>query len=134
MIESRRMLNEVIVSLRNVIAPAIAEPYPKTQAYMAAVILEMVARQVEERTDLATAKRAAIASSFETLGRSEEVGRLIADLPRDEGGLCQLIERLYAERQHLGEELFTNANKRVHETLRALLDQDLKVAGGKAEG
>ncbi len=134
MIESRQMLNEVIASLRNVIAPAIADPYPKTQAYMAAVILEMVARQVEERTDLGTAKRAAIELSFEALARNEAVGRLVADLPRNEGGLCQLIERLYAERQHLGEELFTTANKRVRETLRALLDQDLKVAGGKAEG
>ena len=42
MIPVKHLLGEVIASLRNVIAPAIAEPYPKAQAYMAAVILEFV--------------------------------------------------------------------------------------------
>jgi hypothetical protein len=53
-------LGEVVVALRNVIATAIAEPYPKTQAYMAALILEFVARQVEERADIAHSRHAAI--------------------------------------------------------------------------
>jgi len=43
-----------------------------------------------------------------------------------------LIEHLHSERAGLGEETFMAANRRIRETLRALLDADLKVAG-KAE-
>jgi hypothetical protein len=60
MIPAKQLLREVVSALRNVIAAAIAEPYPKTQAYMAALILEFVARQVEERADIAHSRHAAI--------------------------------------------------------------------------
>jgi len=46
MIPAKQLIGEVVSSLRNVIGPAIDEPYPKAQAYMAAVILEFVSRQV----------------------------------------------------------------------------------------
>jgi hypothetical protein len=133
MIEPRRMLSEVIESLRKVIAPAIAEPYPKTQAYMAAVILEMVARQIEERTDLAESKQVTLASLFESLTRIREAGQSSDGVPKTEEGLCELIEHLYAQRETLDDETFTRANHLIRESLRHLLDQDLKVAGGKAE-
>jgi hypothetical protein len=47
----------------------------------------------------------------------------------NETELSKLIERLYAERGRLGEETFAAANNRVRQTLRKLLDQELKVAG-----
>src|SRR2546430_10911786 len=109
MIPAKQLLSEVAASLRNVIGPAIAEPYPKAQAYMAAVILEFVSRQVEERSDIAQGKQDAIAAMFEALALV--AGANIADdIPPTEDGLSQLIERLYAQRPHLGEQAFAAAN------------------------
>ena len=129
MIPVKRLLNEVVASLRNVIAPAIAEPYPKAQAYMAAVILEFVTRQVDERVDLAEGKQAALDALFDRLLRIGVVQPAAGVDAASEAHLCDLIERLYAERESLGEAVFTAANQLVRETLRQLLDQDLKVAG-----
>jgi len=124
---AKQLINEVAASLRGVIAPALAEPYPKIQAYMAAVILEFVARQVDERTDIADGKQAAISSLFSELGRLDDKRLAAGEL--SEAGLCELIERLYAEREKLGEATFTAANQLVRGTLRRLLDQELTVVG-----
>lgn len=130
MIDARRMLNEVIVALRTVIAPAIAEPYPKTQAYMAAVILEMVARQVEERTDLGMAAHETIAELFASLRKIDGLGPKLENIASSEAGLNELIERLYADRDMLGK-AFAAANQQIRDALRRMLDQELKVASGK---
>ena len=121
------MLEEVIASLRGVIAPAISAPYPKTQAYMAAVILETLSRAIEERSDLAEARKRSIDRLFVDLG---ELG---IDLPQgeDEASLARLVEMLYTDRERLGEERFAAANRRVRQTLRDLLDADLKIASSK---
>jgi hypothetical protein len=42
MLQAKILLTEVVGSLRNVIGPAVNNPYAKSQAYMAAVILEFV--------------------------------------------------------------------------------------------
>ena len=130
MLSANRFLDEVITSLRTVIAPAISEPYPKAQAYMAAVILEFVSRQVEERGDIAQGKEQALAALF------EDLSKLLSNQPLEdregesqEARLCRVIEQLYAQRSRLGEDVFTTANQRVRHTLRQLLDEELKVAG-----
>jgi len=133
MIAAHRLLEEVIASLRNVIAPAIAEPYPKSQAYMAAVILEFVSRQVEERHDIDEEKARTLNDLFHAVtallaGKDPAV----ANTPDQEARLGRLIEWLYAEKDRLGPETFAAANQRVRTALRQLLDQELKVAG-KAE-
>jgi hypothetical protein len=130
MLPARRFLDEIVVSLRTVIAPAIADPYPKAQAYMAAVILELVARQVEERGDLARAKAHALEQLFDDLS----AGLAGRGLPGPDGAgaearLCRVIEWLYAEREGLGPDVFAAAHDRVRRALRQLLDEDLKVAG-----
>jgi hypothetical protein len=132
MIPARNLINEIVVSLREVIAPAIAEQYPKSQAYMAAVILEFVARQVEERSDVEEQKHAAMMELMRDLARLPQVAKLVRGDHLSEAGLCDLIEHLYSQRAALGEETFMAANRRIRETLRALLDAELKIAG-KAE-
>jgi hypothetical protein len=133
MIPAKQILNQIVTSLREVIAPAIAEPYPKGQAYMAAVVLEFVARQVEERSDIDQQKNSAMLELLEDLSRLPQLNGLVRGDDLNEAGLCELIEHLYAERSRLGEETFAAANRRIREALRQLLDQDLKVAG-KAAG
>jgi hypothetical protein len=133
MIPVKHLLDEVVASLKNVIAPAVAEPYPKAQAYMAAVILEFIARQVDERVDLAAGKQTALDELFARLSRIGALQPVVGDGAASEARLCELIERLYTERSSLGEEVFTAANRLVRETLRQLLDHDLKVAGPAQE-
>jgi len=131
MLAAHHLLKEVIASLRNVIAPAVADPYPKSQAYMAAVILEFIARQVEERSDSSKAKEHVLDDLF------SDLRLLITDKvpsskdPDQEARLCRLIEWLYTEKDRLGPEAFTAANQKVRTALRQLLDQELKIAGTK---
>ena len=131
MLAAHHLLKEVIASLRTVIAPAVADPYPKSQAYMAAVILEFIARQVEERSDSSKEKEHVLDDLF------SDLGSLITDKvpsskdPDQEARLCRLIEWLYTEKDHLGPEAFAAANQKVRTALRQLLDQELKIAGTK---
>jgi hypothetical protein len=131
MLPAKRLLDEVISSLRTVIAPAIVDPYPKSQAFMAAVILEFVAQQVTERSDIATAKHATLDAAFADLAELFDTSEIELGERDPEARLCSMIERLYAQRETLGEEVFTTANRRIRQALRKLLDQDLKVASQK---
>jgi len=133
MIAARQLISEIVTSLREVIAPAVAEPYAKSQAYMAAVVLEFVARQVEERSDIEAEKHAALMELMRDLARLPEVSALIRGDHLSEAGLCDLIEHLYGARARLDDATFAAANRRIRQTLRELLDGELKVAG-KAEG
>ncbi|HEX4210970.1 MAG TPA: hypothetical protein VHY56_11290 [Candidatus Binataceae bacterium] len=119
--------------MRNVIGPAVTEPFQKSQAYMAAVVLEFVARQVEERSDIAEEKQTALHALFQDLLRSPETNTVVAAAHAEtEAALCEVIERIYQNRETMGDEAFVIANRRVRQTLRQLLDQELKIAG-KAE-
>ena len=129
MLTAHHLLEEVIASLRNVIAPAIADPYPKAQAYMTAVILEFVSRQVEERKDIPGEKEHILNNLFADLGSLLSDKALASQDPGQEARLSRLIEWLYTEKERLGPEAFTAANQRVRAALRQLLDQELKIAG-----
>jgi len=132
MLTAHRLLEEIIASLRNVIAPAIADPYPKAQAYMTAVILEFVSRQVEERQDVPHEKEQILHNLFADLGSLLNEKIPASQDPDKEARLCRLIEWLYTEKERLGPETFNTLNQKVRTTLRQLLDQELKIAG-KAE-
>jgi hypothetical protein len=128
MIPAKQLIGEVVNSLRNVIGPAVNEPFQKSQAYMAAVVLEFMARQVAERADVALEKEAALHSLFHDLLSLPKAKAAITPGVETEAALCEVIERLYASRAAMGEEAFAIANRRVRQTLRQLLDQDLKIA------
>jgi hypothetical protein len=128
MLPPHRFLDAVIASLRDVIAPAIADPYAKGQAYMAAVLLEFVSRQVEERVDIEVEKARALEALSGDLA-AVLAHRAVPGPDDGEARLCRLIEWLYAERERLGGDTFAAANGRVRRALRQLLDAELKVAG-----
>jgi hypothetical protein len=129
MIRAKQLLNEIARSLRTVIAPAVGEPYAKSQAFMAAVILEFVSRQVEERGDVAAAKHAALHELFQDLMRLPDTKGIAGAGEESEAALCELIEQLYAQRESLGAEAFNAANSRIRTALRQILDQELRIAG-----
>ncbi len=130
---AKQLLQEVIASIRNVIAPAIADPYPKSQAYMAAVILEFIARQVEERSDIAAAKSRIYARLFEDLAAMPELGEIARGGGDPDQRLCEIIDQLYAERKRMGEAAFAAIDDRIRRALRSLLDEELKVAEAKQD-
>lgn len=106
MLTAHHLFKEVIASLRNVVAPAIADPYPKSQAYMAAVILEFVSRQVEERRDIDQEKQQTLNRLF------HDLSAFLADKTPSsasetdyEARLCRLIEWLYNEKSGLDQRL-----------------------------
>ncbi len=125
------MLNEVIAALREVIAPAIDAPYPKSQAYMAAVILEIVAKGTEDKNDRAAAKTQAIEALLTDLrARGGAVAELAgAGGGGDEDRLANLVADLHAARERLGEAEFAAVRARLRQALREVLDRDLAVAG-----
>jgi hypothetical protein len=131
MLAAHHLLKEVIASLRTVIAPAVADPYPKSQAYMAAVILEFIARQVEERSGSSKEKEHVLDDLFSDLRLLITDNVPASKDPDQEARLCRLIEWLYTEKDRLGPEAFTAANQKVRTALRQLLDQELKIAGTK---
>ncbi|MBV8055018.1 MAG: hypothetical protein JO071_07235 [Deltaproteobacteria bacterium] len=128
MISTKQLMSEIVNSLRNVIAPAIDEPYPKAQAYMAAVILEFVSRQVEERADIEQQKDAALDALFDDLVNLADISRFGGGQAEGEMRLGHLIQWLYEQRGRLGEAAFAAANQRIRRTLRLMLDQELKIA------
>jgi len=132
MITAHKLLGEIVRSLRTVIGPAIPDPYPKAQAFMAAVVLEFIARQVEERQDIPLEKEHILNSLFSDLP-SLLAGKEFPDTHNTdkEERLCRLIEWLYTEKDRLGPEVFNSTNQQIRTALRQLLNQELKVAGTK---
>ena len=134
--QPEELLERMARTLRSDIAPAIADPYPKTQAFMASVILEKLARQLRLADAHARADRedqAALVDDLARLVGSATPPRLADALKKqaaDEGAaaLGQLVEALYAERDELGPQRFDELLGRVRRTLRARLDRQLEYA------
>ena len=133
MLPARMLIGEIVASLRNVIGPAISEPYPKAQAYMAATILEFVSRQIEDRGATESQKTEIIEALFDDLPKLGLPDRVVSGASRDEAGLSDLVERLYGARSEIGDAAFESANHRVRQTLRKLLNLELTITGKSGE-
>jgi|SRR5208282_270621 len=132
MLPAKHLLTEVIDSLRNVIGPAVKDPYSKSQAYMAAVILEFVSRQIEDRSDLESIEQLALTELFDDLSRFPDLAEIVErDGPDLRSRLCHTIEALHRARGQISPQSFDRANLRVRLALRQLLDGELKVANGR---
>jgi hypothetical protein len=133
MLSAKLLVGEIVSSLRQVIGPAISEPYPKAQAYMAATILEFVARQIEERGASDSEREAVLEALFDDIGKLGLPARIARVDARDEAAFSELIAQLYQVRGEIGESVFAAANQRVRRALRDLLNLDLEIAGKEGE-
>ena len=133
-----QLLERIAGLLRREIGPAVEQDYPRTQAFMAAVVLQKLGRQLA----LAEAHRAADSADMAALiadldaalavaAVPPEVAAAVAALARDRTttALCALIEALYAHRTALGAARFEALLGRVRRTLRADIDRRLEFAG-----
>ena len=133
MLSAKLLVGEIVTSLRQVIGPAISEPYPKGQAYMAATILEFVARQIEERGGSDSKKEAVLEALFDDIGKLGLPAGIASAGSREAAALSDLISNLYQARSVIGEDAFAAANLRVRRALRDLLNFDLEIAGKEGE-
>lgn len=131
------LLARIAQTLKQEVGPAIDAEYPKTQAFMAAVVLQKLSVQVA----LARTHEQAEAADFDALitdleslliGRKGPGGvqQASADLARsrDPAALCRFIEALYAARAVLGEAHFGQLLGRVRQTLRANIERRVEYA------
>jgi len=131
------LLQRIASTLKGDVAPAIDDEYPKTQAFMAAVVLQKLGRQL----DLEGAHRSADAADLRALlddlrgvlGGGEMPASVTGAVQtltwtRDAAALCALIEVLYASRAELGAARFDALLGRVRETLRASIDRRMEYA------
>ena len=128
------LLSRLSGTLRSEIGPAVEALVPRTQAFMAAVVLEKLARQQQLAQEHAAADRADLDRLFADLGAHLEGGDVppsvagaLAAARADDGyaGLCPLIEALYASRADLGDARFDDTLGRVRLALRGRLDRQL---------
>lgn len=131
------LLRRMAHTLKREIGPAIADEYPKTQAFMAGVVLEKLARQLELAPLHAAAESADIAALLSALGEllapavvpaALSVALVALARTRDQTALSGLVGALYETRTALGTELFDRTLGRVRETLRAGIDRQLAYA------
>jgi hypothetical protein len=132
------VLQRIAQTLRQEIGPAIDAEYPRTQAFMAAVVLQKLGRQLALATEHATAETADLTALLADLRELLEDGHAPAPVraaadglaqTRDSAALCRLIEAIYGARAPLGEARFAALLGRIRQTLRRSIDRRLAVAG-----
>jgi len=128
------LLRSLAVALRQRIGPEVQEPFARTQAFMAAVILEKLAGQVANAAAddvAATAERAALVAELRAGAAGHATVLAAVDAVAADGGDAAwngLVSALYAERDALGAPTFDRLLGRVRTALRARLDRALAYA------
>ena len=117
------LLERIARTLKKDIGPAVDAAYPKTQAFMAAVVLQKLAGQLHE---LGEELSQLTASNAIPAPLAEALRTLRQDL--DTASVSGLIETLYATRSELGERRFASLLSRVRIRLRARIDREMVYA------
>lgn len=124
-------------TLRHEIGPAVADPFARTQAFMASVILEKLSAQLRLAPEHAAAEAADLAALVADLDPLLAAGPVppavtaAADgLRRGEGAnaLSGLVTALWAGRADLGDERFEALLGRARTTMRARIDRQMAYA------
>jgi len=130
------LLQRIAETLRKEIGPAVDAEYPKTQAFMAGVVLHKLGQQLT----LADPHRRAAAADLDSLVPAlrqllsttapHAVIRALDTLAtaRNPAAVCALIEALYAARAVLGEASFGTVLARIRVTLRGEIDRRMEYA------
>jgi len=127
------LLARMAATLRRDIGPAIGDAFPKTQAFMAAVILDKLAGEVRSAVDderaaaadhdaLVADLRGAL-SSDSPAGLAAAVDRFAGD--RSEPAWSALVRAVYDARHELGDARFADLIGRIRVALRGRLDRAL---------
>lgn len=130
------LLERIARTLKTDIGPAVEAAYPKTQAFMAAVVLQKLAGQLRLAGEHAAANRRNVQELATELAGDLDTAtppalRTAVQTMRnalDTASVSGLIETLYATRSELGEAGFARLIGRVRVRLRARLDREMSYA------
>ena len=131
------LLQRIAETLKTTIGPAVADDYARTQAFMAAVILQKLGQARERAEEHARAQTddletlcLQLAGFAETAPLPSALGRAIAGLAdaRTPAALCALIDALYASREVLGAKTFDALLTPVRRCLRRDIDRRMEYA------
>ena len=125
--------------LKREIGPAVESDYPKTQAFLSAVVLEKVSaelRLADAHAKAGGADRTALVADLEAGmtdapdGSARDASRPSRRKGADDGdaALCGFIEALYGNRDALGRECFDRLLGRVRQDLRRGIDRRMEIA------
>lgn len=132
-----QLLERISHTLKHDIGPAVVGDYARTQAFMAAVVLQKLGRQLGLEAVHRAADEADLLALLDELRAEAEraplpakVGAALAELAgaHDDAALCGLITALYAERGALGDARFDALLGRVRSNLRASIDRRMVYA------
>ncbi len=132
-----QLLERIATTLKRDIGPAVESEYPKTQAFMAGVVLQKLGRQLGLQTVHSAADEADTQALLGDLRLALEqapapaaVAAAVATLAaqHDAEALCNLITALYDSRAALGEARFDALLGRVRKNLRATIDRRMVYA------
>lgn len=123
------LLERIAGTLRTEIGPAVNGEYPRTQAFMAAVVIERIARGLRADDAVTQHELSDLSADLAHLG-ALDVGavRDAARSATDDAGLVALIHAIYDACDELGTHRFDGALQRVRATLRARIDRRVEVA------
>ena len=131
------LLTRIADTLRRDIGPAVTDEFAKTQAFMAAVVLQKLAAQLAHTDEHAHAHRAdmdALIADLETtraaseLPQTSELAITTLARQRNKAALSDLVAALYADRACIGEDLFAQLLQRVRRALRADINRQMVYA------
>ena len=122
--------------------PAVEADYPKTQAFLGAVVLEKMSaelRLADAHTQAGASDRVALVADLDAdldgnlpdaPDSVREAFAALAEKGADGGdaALCAFIEALYGDRDALGRERFDRLLGRVRQNLRRGIDRRLEIA------
>jgi hypothetical protein len=127
------LLDAVADALRREVGPAVGDPFARTQAFMAAVILQKLAGELRASIDAPEVDRAAVAAAVrDALGATPPAAvdaaldALVAD--GTTAAWRDVVTALYASRRDLDPAHFDAALGRLRAGLRARLDRVLAYA------
>jgi hypothetical protein len=132
------LLQRIAQILRQDIGLAVEAEYPRTQAFMAAVVLQKLGRELglaDEHRAAETADLTALIGDLRDLLANGDAPTTVRDAvedlarARESAAVCRVIETLYAERPALGETRFATLLGRIRQTLRRSIDRRMVVAG-----
>ena len=135
MLAQDELLARLAATFRRDVGPQVTDPFAKTQAFMAAVVLEKLSAQLSTAAADAEADAADLASLIADLTTACTQAPLalataLASLAAQpsQAALAAFVQALYGGQTELGAERFERLRTRVRQTLRARLDRQLRYA------
>ena len=137
------ILSRISRTLKKDIGPAVEGDYPKTQAFMASVVLEKLAGQLgsaaahaasnqqgaKELAKVLTQMSLTLSAHNDSDGDPRNnLGSAIKSFEsqHNEQALCVLIEKLYQAKEDLGEDVFLEFLTPVRQYMRAVIDRRME--------